>query len=375
MYYIVSRRAEVTYQFDLMDFLETGVYHEPHTTNVPCTVTRVVREIPWQIRSRTPIRNYIETLKDFNLKHKDLYDADRQTLYRTFYIPKKSGGYRRIDAPNEALKQALYELKYIFENVFNMLNHTAAFAYTKGRCPVAAMQRHNSNKSNWFLKTDFENFFGNSNPDFVYRMLTKIYPICMIVQSTEGDTEFQKAISLCFLNNGLPQGTPISPVLTNLMMIPFDFKMANDLAREHYVYTRYADDIQISHRYNFKFTDMVAKINDVLASFEAPFRIKDKKTRYGSSSGRNWNLGVMLTKDHRITVGRKRKEDLKHQCYNFVQSVRGSGERWEPHDIAVLRGNIAYLRSVEPEWVDEFIKYFNEKHRVNLMRMIREALS
>ncbi|MCL2052843.1 MAG: hypothetical protein FWG90_00155 [Oscillospiraceae bacterium] len=45
----------------------------------------------------------------------------------------------------------------------------------------------------------------------------------------DGVIELQKALSLCFSNGGLPQGTPISPFITNVMMIPLDHKLSNSL--------------------------------------------------------------------------------------------------------------------------------------------------
>lgn len=68
------------------------------------------------------------------------------------------------------------------------------------------------------------------------------------MKDAEGRELFNTAISLCFLHGGLPQGTPISPMITNIMMIPIDYKLFNSLHDEEstFVYTRYADDMLIS---------------------------------------------------------------------------------------------------------------------------------
>ena len=71
------------------------------------------------------------------------------------------------------------------------------------------------------------------------------------MKDEKGKAELTKALELGFLDGGLPQGTPLSPTVTNIMMIPVDFKVAREL-REHnhqrFVYTRYADDFQISSK-------------------------------------------------------------------------------------------------------------------------------
>jgi len=120
-------------------------------------------------------------------------------------------------------------------------------------------------------------------------MLSQVCPFSEIVKRHDGNIELQKALRLCFLNNGLPQGTPISPFLTNMMMIPIDHKLSNSLRnldKRRFVYTRYADDLLISCKIDFN-KDVVQKfISDTLAGFNAPFTIKPEKTRYGSSAGR-----------------------------------------------------------------------------------------
>ena len=69
----------------------------------------------------------------------------------------------------------------------------------------------------------------------------------------------------------------------------------------HYVYTRYADDILISSKSNFNWQELVNTLKGVL---QPQFTIKDEKTRYGSTAGRNWNLGLMVNKDNQSVRAR-----------------------------------------------------------------------
>ena len=138
-------------------------------------------------------------------------------------------GYRRIDAPKYELSYALRQLKDIFEEKYNMLYHTSAFAYVKGRSTLDAVKRHQKNESKWFAKYDLSNFFGNTTVEFVVKMFSMIFPFSEIVKTDEGKNALETAISLCMLNGGLPQGTPISPMITNIMMIPVDFVLTKTL--------------------------------------------------------------------------------------------------------------------------------------------------
>ena len=272
---------------------------------------------------------------------------------------------------------ALRELKTLFETHMFALYHTTAFAYIRGRSTIDAIKRHQRNESKWFLKLDFSNFFGNTTPKFVLDMMSMIFPFSEIVKRPAGKAELEKALSLCFLNNGLPQGTPISPFITNVMMIPVDHKISNTMRNfddRRFVYTRYADDLLISCKINFNKDSVQQFVIDTLTEFKAPFSIKQEKTRYGSAAGRNWNLGVMLNKDNQITVGHKRKKEFKAMLDNYVRD-RKAGNGWDRHDIQVLGGLISYYRMVEKDYINYLLQQYSEKHGADIERCIKTDLS
>ena len=341
------------------------------------TRTYFTPNISYGLTEKTNVERLISSLRGFREKYAALYAADRKSLYYTFYIPKKTGGLREINAPIDSLKEALRELKTLLETEFMALHHTSAFAYVKGRTTIDAVKKHQHNESWWFLKTDFSNFFGNTTPQFLMHMLGMIYPFSEVVKLKDGRIALANALELCFLNGGLPQGTPISPMLTNLMMIPIDHRLYNclrDYNGQKFVYTRYADDIIISSRRDFNPDSLVDFIRETLHEFKAPFSIKNEKTRYGSRAGQNWNLGVMLNKDNQITIGHKNKKYFRAMLNNYILD-RKNGKRWELHDVQVLRGILEYYRTIEKEYVDSVIRHNNTQHSVDVMKMMAADLS
>ena len=315
MIYVTVKQSPIYHQLTLEELL-FGTYTGNPVVNENTTNTKTYEcERPSdKLLNRLDSVKLVNALLCFNEQTESLRQAERSSLYQTFYIPKKSGGLRQINAPNTELMDALRTLKRIFEEEFHVLYHTSAFAYIKGRCTVDAVKRHQANESKWFGKLDLHDFFGSTTLDFVMDMFSMIYPISEIVRYPAGRTELRKSLELAFLNGGLPQGTPISPLITNVMMIPVDYKLSNglrDFERQRFVYTRYADDFIISSKYDFNVRDVEKLVVDTLAGFHAPFTINAAKTRYGSSAGRNWNLGVMLNKDNEITVGHKKKHQFQ----------------------------------------------------------------
>lgn len=379
MFYYTTPQSPIYHQISLEELLSgtastVGIVRS-NATNTRTTYQKYYDEKKFGLEK---IYALIAVLEAFINKHEKLYAcADRHSLYHSFKIPKHSGGLRQIDAPLPELKDALYELKSILENEFGALYHTSAYAYVKGRDTISSIKKHQANNSNWFLKTDLTDFFGSTTKEFVMEMLSQIFPFNLVCESERGRTALDKALDLGFLDGGLPQGTPLSPMLTNLIMIPVDYKLANALHNfngQQYVYTRYADDMLISSYKSFRFKDVVKLINDTLASFNAPYRIKDRKTRYGSRSGANWNLGVMLNRNNDITIGHEKKKAFRAMLTNYVLD-RQNGVRWSLDDVQHLQGLVAYYKMVEADYVEAIINSINTKRNADIKAMIKADLS
>jgi len=378
MPYITIKQPPKYFQMSLDDILagieDLRKYVNPNTAN---TRTFWVERPNKKLLEQTDTLKMTELLRAFNQSKEALFNADRASLYHSFHIPKSSGGLRRIDAPQPELMNTLRDLKTLFETQMFALYHTTAFAYVRSRSTVDALKRHQRNESKWFLKLDFADFFGSTTPTFVLNMLSLIFPFSEIVKSGDGKEELQKALSLCFLNNGLPQGTPISPFLTNVMMIAVDHKISNNLRNfdsRRFVYTRYADDLLISCKIDFDKNLVQKFVADTLAEFNAPFTIKPEKTRYGSSAGRNWNLGLMLNKNNEITIGHKRKKEFKAMLDNYMRG-RKNGNGWEHNDIQVLGGLISYYKMVEREYINYVLEQYGKKHGADIEKSIKADLS
>ena len=377
MVYITVMQSPIYHQMTLEEFLFQN-FQAPTilNTNVSNTRTYAYETVSEYFTSRIDTDALIRKLVRFNEQTEALRAQERSTLYETFHIPKRSGGLRRIDAPKPELMNALRNLKTIFEEDFHALYHTSAFAYVKNRCTVDAVKRHQKNNSKWFGKLDLHDFFGSTTLDYVIKMFSMVFPFSEIVKFPNGEAELRKALDLAFLNGGLPQGTPLSPLITNVMMIPVDYKLANafrDFDKQRFIYTRYADDFIISSKVDFDVHRVEKLVVDTLHEFGAPFTINESKTRYGSSAGRNWNLGVMLNKDNEITVGHKKKRQFQSMLYNYITDKR-KGISWSREDVQTMQGLHSYYRMVEPETIDAIVKHTNEKMETDVLRLIKDDL-
>ena len=299
-------------------------------------------------------------------------DHDIKAEYSTFRIPKHSGGFRTISAPSE-------ELKDLQRSVINALSmqpgerhpfvnaHNCAYAYVKGRSARHAVQKHQKAQSRWFLKIDLKNFFPSWTKELLIEKLQLCWPLNFLYQE-----DLSNLLEVCLLDNTLPQGSPASPWLSNLAMLDTDHRIQKFLHDKGFTYTRYADDLLISHNYKFDDQAILSDIEKIINDTNHGLLIINRdKVRFGSSAGRNWNLGVMLNKDNQMTVGHQKKKTLHAELNSMVTSELNE-EPWSQNEKQILQGKLAYLASIEGRGVVErmFHKY-NTKYHINTEQLLK----
>ena len=288
----------------------------------------------------------------------------KDVQYKEYRIPKRSGGFRLIEEPYPSLKYLQRSVVRILEDIGGT-SHTAAYGYVKGRGTLGAVQKHQRAGSRWFLKVDIHDFFGSCTPAFVEQMLARITPFNKLV--TEGIEH--SAFSVCFRHDRLPQGAPSSPIITNMLMIPFDHELSVWARKYGLLYTRYADDLLISGREGFDYNEVIGQIESLFRQFEMPFTLNKKKTRYGNINGRNWNLGLMLNKDNDITVGYRNKKRLKAMLCNIASNAQTNPASKEERN--KILGILSYHQSIDKGYTDYLVSKCSEKWQIDVMQFLK----
>lgn len=305
-------------------------------------------------------------LKPFNETIKEIDTADH---YRHFEIPKKNSNKTRpIDAPDDTISALQGTYKEYIEKGLHVLPHKAAHAYVEKRGTVTAMKEHQRNKSKWFLQLDLKDFFNSIDESFLRKMLKQVYPFKFIKEEN-----LESIIKISLLNGTLPQGSRLSPTLTNLIMVPIDYEITEKLhnyKKHNYVYTRYADDITISCKEKFDWREIKNIIENIFNKWEVPFHINEDKTRFGSSAGRNYHVGLIINKDNQISVGHEKNNKFKAMIFNFCTT----GDEWEIHDVQKMLGLISYYKSIEPDFIEKTINKYNIKFNINIMEKAKTLI-
>ena len=270
-----------------------------------------------------------------------------QQHYETFTIPKHSGGWRTINAPKEELKELQRDIKDYLENA-GIHPHAAAYAYVKHRSAKDAVIRHQRTEHTCYLKIDFSDFFGSCNKQTILRSLTQIpFFACMSIQT------LNDMLHVAMLNGGLPQGTPLSPWLTNQIMLPYDFEIAKACNSRAITYTRYADDMLFSADNKTALRAAIRVVREVIAGTN--LKINNDKTRISTIYGKNWNLGLMTNKDNEITVGWRNKERARATLHNFILDPNAI----TPQQASEILGKWQYYHQIEPEYFDNLLSKYS----------------
>lgn len=297
------------------------------------------------------------------------------SCYSEMKLPKKTGGFRVIHAPSHFTKRKLVDIRSnIINRMMDKTANTHAYAYVKKRSPKDALEVHRFNKSRWFLKLDLTKFFDNITWVEFYAKLRMIYPYEKFLNQRTQNSEYVKeALKACFALDEetqvriLYQGSPASPVLSNIFMIPFDYELSKKLREKGFVYTRYCDDILISHRNSFDMHEIEDMVMDTFNELGyTTMKLNRQKSRYGSINGHNFNLGLILNKDNNITIGNDKKKEFKAMLTRYCHNELTIQEEKR------LKGLYAYYKGIEEEYIEYVVKKYSEKFGV---RYLKETLT
>jgi group II intron reverse transcriptase/maturase len=222
---------------------------------------------------------------------------------RRVWIPKLGGGRRGLGIPNVVDRWVQQAVHQVLEPVFDPSFHDCSHGFRSGRgaqTALADVRRHLTAGHVWLVNIDLSKFFDRVNHQ---RLLARM-------ASRVSDKRVLKLVHRCLkaqvvmpdgvrvsTDEGTPQGGPLSPILSNIVLDELDW----ELERRGLRFVRYADDFIVFVR-----------------SERAAYRVMDSITRYIES-----RLRLKVNRDKSAVTG---PDDTHFLGFRFQRNPDGTVE-------------------------------------------------
>ena len=195
------------------------------------------------------------TVKELRPYLKEHWGEIRETLEQQTYrpnpvrrveIPKPDGGVRLLGIPtvlDRLLQQAIAQrLTPLFEPLFS--NHSYGFRPGRsGHDAVKQAQEYVQAGYEWAVDIDLEKFFDWVNHDMLMARVARVVKDKRVLKLIRAYLESGVMVNgvVVETEEGTPQGGPLSPLLSNIMLNDLD----KELEKREHRFVRYADDCNI----------------------------------------------------------------------------------------------------------------------------------
>ncbi len=161
-------------------------------------------------------------------------------------IPKPGGGTRMLGIPTAVDRFIQQALLQVLSPIFDPSFSPSSYGFRPGRSAhqaVSAAQSHVEAGNRWVVDMDLEKFFDRVNHDVlmsrVARRIKDKRVLKLIRAFLEAGIKFEGLVQAH--EEGTPQGGPLSPLLSNILLDDLD----KELERRGHRFCRYADDCNI----------------------------------------------------------------------------------------------------------------------------------
>ena len=259
-------------------------------------------------------------------------------------IPKPGGGMRKLGIPtvlDRFIQQAvMQELQREWDPTFS--EHSYGFRPRRSaHQAVAKAQEHVAEGYRWVVDIDLEKFFDQVNHDkLMGRVAGRVEDkrVLRLIRAYLNAGVMENGLVRA-MEKGTPQGGPLSPILSNLVLDELD----RELERRGHRFVRYADDCNIYVRSERAGWRVKASLTQFIRR-----RLKLEVNEGKSAVARPWRrqfLGFSFTsgREPKRRIGREARSRFKRRVRQLTRRSRGVSEERRVAELGeYLRGWLGY---------------------------------
>jgi RNA-directed DNA polymerase len=290
---------------------------------------------------------------------------------RRVEIPKPDGGVRKLGIPTVLDRFIQQAVMQVLQRQWDRTFSDYSYGFRPGRSAhqaVAKAQQYIAEGRGWCVDLDLEKFFDRVNHDKLMGQIAK----------RVGDKRLLKLIR-AFLNagvmeNGLvspsvegtPQGGPLSPLLSNLVLDELD----RELERRGHRYVRYADDCNIYVRSERAGQRVMESVTQFITR-ELKLKVNETKSAVARPQERKF-LGFSFTAGPEIkrVIASKALDRFKQRIREITLRAKGVSMQTTIEELApYMRGWRSYFGYCEtPEVLVSLTRWVRLRLRAAMWR-------
>jgi RNA-directed DNA polymerase len=272
-------------------------------------------------------------------------------------IPKPDGGVRKLGVPcvvDRLIQQAVLQ---VLQEQWDPTFSEHSYGFRPGRSAhqaVAQAQRYVAEGYNVVVDIDLEKFFDRVNHDILMSRVARQLSdkrVLKLIRAflTAGIMEDSLVLPV---DEGTPQGGPLSPLLSNLLLDELD----KELARRGHRFCRYADDCNIYVRSHRAGERVMASVSRFLTT-KLRLKVNETKSAVARPEERKF-LGFSISNDgSERRIAPKALDRFKERIREMTSRTRGLSlsqiiEELTPHTSSVGVATSASARppACSPTW-------------------------
>ena len=263
---------------------------------------------------------------------------------RRVKIPKPGGGERELGIPtvlDRFIQQAILQ---VLQKRWDPTFSESSYGFRPGRRAhqaVAKAQEYITEGYGWVVDMDLDKFFDRVNHDRLMAGVAKRVSdkkLLRLIRAYLNAGAMDDGL-VSPRDEGTPQGSPLSPLLSNLVLDEWD----KELERRGHRFVRYADDCNIYVRSERAGQRVMENVSRFITR-KLKLKVNTAKSAVARPSDRKF-LGFSFTKDQKVKrrISIQARERFKERVRKITRRSRGiSTERMVDELSVYLRGWIGY---------------------------------